>query len=75
MLLDNYNYETVRADELRSGDYIWYLNRPCPIIDVRTNEQTTTFDTIASGDMYGTAAFNRPNDEPQIRILNPEALF
>ena len=75
MLLDNYDYETVRADELKSGDFIWYASRPCRINDVTINEQATSFTVISGGGMYGTVAFIRPNDEPQIRILNPGVLF
>lgn len=76
MLLDGYNYETVRADGLRSGDFIWYSDKPCRVLDVVTNGQTTSFTVISGGGMYdGTTAFIRPNDEPQIRILNLEVLF
>ena len=75
MLLDNYSYETVRADELKSGDFIWYLGRPCRILDVTTNEQTTSFTVLVSCGMHGTTVFIRPNGEPQTRILNPGVLF
>lgn len=75
MLLDNYDYEIVRADELRLEDFIWYLDKPCRIIEVATNEETTSFTVISGGGMYGTASFTRPNDEPQVKILNSGALF
>ena len=75
MLPDSYDYDIVRADELMPGDFIWDLDKPCRVLDVTTNEQTTSFTVISGGGMYGTAGFNRPNDEPQIKILNPEVLF
>lgn len=75
MLLDNYDYETVRAEELSPGDFIWYSDKPHRILDVVTNEQTVSFTVISGGGMYGTAAFIRPNDEPQVKILNSEVLF
>lgn len=75
MLLDNYDYDVVRADELTTGDFTWYLDKPCRILDVTTNEQTTSFTVISGGDMYGSAGFIRPNDEPQVKILNPGVLF
>lgn len=75
MLSDNYDYETVRADEVKSGDFIWCLSKPCRVLDVTINEQTTSFTAIVGCGMYGTASFVRPNDEPQTRILNPGVLF
>lgn len=75
MLLDNYDYEIVRADELRLEDFIWYLNKPCRIIEVATNEETTSFTVISRGGMYGTESFIRPNDEPWVKILNSGVLF
>lgn len=75
MLLDSYDYETVRADALRPGDFTWYSDKPCRVLDAVVNEQTTSFTVISGGGMYGTGAFIRPNDEPQIRILNPGVLF
>lgn len=75
MLLDNYDYEIVRADGLRPEDFIWYLDRPCRIIEVTTNEETTSFTVISGGGMYGTVGFIRPNDEPQVKILNSGVLF
>ena len=75
MLLDNYDYEIVRADKLGHGDFVWHSDKPCRILDVTTNEQTTSFTVISGGGMYGTEAFIRPNDEPQIKILNPGVLF
>lgn len=75
MLLNNYDYEIVRADEFRLEDFIWYLDKPCRIIEVATNEETTSFTVISGGGMYGTASFIRPNDEPQVKILNSGVLF
>ena len=75
MLLGTYDHETIRADELESGDFIWYSDKPCRIYDVTINEQTTSFTAIVGCGMYGTMAFMRPNAEPQIRILNPGVLF
>lgn len=75
MLLDNYDHETVRVNELKSGDFIWYSDRPCRVLDVTVNEQTTPFTALVGCSMYGTAAFIQPNDEPQTRILNPGVLF
>lgn len=75
MLLDSYDYETVRADELKPGDFIWYLSKPCRVLDVTTNERTTSFTVFVSCGMYGTAAFTRSSDEPQTRILNLGVLF
>lgn len=75
MLLDNYDYEIVRADELRLEDFIWYLDKSCRIIEVTTNEETTAFTVISGGGRYRTAGFIRPNDEPQVKILNSEVLF
>lgn len=75
MLLDNYDYETVRADELKSGDFIWYLSKPCRVLNVMVNEQTTSFTVIVGCGMWGTTVFIRPNDEPQVKILNSGVLF
>lgn len=75
MLLDNYDYEIIQADGLQPEDFIWYMDKPCRIIEVATNEQTTSFTVIFSGGMYRTASFIRPNDEPQIKILNSGVLF
>lgn len=75
MLLDSYDYETVRADELNPGDFIWYLDKPSRVIEVTTNDQTTSATVISGGGMYGTTAFIWTNGEPQIRILNPGVLF
>lgn len=75
MLLDSYDYDIVRADELMTGDFIWYSDKPCRVLDARINEQTTSFTVISGGGMYGTAGFTRPNDEPQVKILNPGVLF
>lgn len=75
MLLDNYDYEICRADELKSGDFIWYLDGPHRVLDVTTNEQTTGFTVISGSGMYGSAGFIRPNGEPQVKILNPGVLF
>lgn len=72
MLPDNYDYETCRADELRSGDFIRYSGGPCRVLDVTTNEQTTRFTVISGRGMYGPAGFIQPNDD---RILNPGVLF
>lgn len=72
MLLDNYDYEVIRADELKPWDFIWYLSKPCRVLDVTVNEQTTSFTALVGCSMYGTAAFIQPNDEPQTRILNRE---
>lgn len=75
MLLDSYDYDIVRADELMTGDFIWYSDKPCRVLDVTTNEQTTSFTVISDGGMYGTTGFIRPNDEPRVKILNPGVLF
>lgn len=72
MTLDNYDYETVRADELNPGDFIWLVGRPCRILDVTVNGKTTSFTTITA---YSTTAFIRSSEEPQIRILNSGVLF
>lgn len=72
MTLDNYDYETVRADELNPGDFIWLVGRPCRVLDVTVNGKTTSFTGIG---MYSTTAFVRPSEEPQIRILNSGVLF
>lgn len=75
MPLDSYDYETLRADELKSGDFIWYASRPCRVIDVTINESDTSFTAIVDYGMYGAITFIRPNDEPQIRLLNPGVLI
>ena len=75
MLLDSYDYETVRTDELKSGDFIWYLDKPSRVIEVTTNEETTSFTVISGGGMYGSASFIRPNGEPRVKILNSGVLF
>lgn len=72
MLLDSHDHEIVRADGFQPENFIWYRDKPCRIIEVTTNEETT----VISGDsMYGTASFIRPNDEPQIKILNSGVLL
>ena len=75
MLLNDYDYEIVRADELEPGDFIWYAGRPCRVLDVTINEQTTCFTAITGIGMYSTSTFIRPNEELQIRILDPGRLF
>ena len=75
MTLDNYDYETVRADGLNPGDFIWLVGRPCRILDVTVNGKTTSFTAITGIGMYSTTAFVRSSEEPQIRILNSGVLF
>ena len=75
MLLDSYDYETIRADEIKPGDFIWDLDKPSRVIEVTTNRETTSFTVISGSGMYGSAGFIRPNDEPQVKILNPGVLF
>lgn len=75
MLLDSYDYETIRADEVKPGDFIWYLDKPNRVIEVTTNEETTTFTVISGDGMYGATSFIQPNGEPQVKILNSGVLF
>lgn len=75
MTLDNYDYETIRADELNPGDFIWLVGRPCRILDVTVNGKTTSFTAITGIGMYSTTAFVRSSEALQIRILNSGVLF
>ena len=75
MLPGDYDYELCRTDELKSGDFIWYLGGPRRVFDVTTNEQTTSFTVISGSGIYGSTGFTRPNSEPQTRILNLGVLF
>lgn len=75
MPLNDYDYEIVRADGLEPGDFIWYVGRPCRIFDVSINERTTSFTAITGIGMYSSSTFVRPNDEPQVKILNSGVLF
>lgn len=75
MTLDNYDYETVRADEFNPGDFIWLVGQPCRVLDVTVNGKTTSFTAITGIGMYSTTAFVRSSEEPQIRILNSGVLF
>ena len=75
MTLDNYDYETVRADEFNPGDFIWLVGRPCRVLDVTVNGKITSITAIKGIGMYSTTTVVWFNEEPQIRILNSGVLF